>query len=183
MNKMMLKKQTVWLLTMLSLVVVLSVYYVFSDPQGEDIAKLTEEKQAEQEKEASSDKNEADISTEEAGSEAFEALRMEMNDERSKMRSDLTEQVASTELSSEEKLKVYEKIQSLNEASTKERLLESFIKTMGYEDALVRADDSKVRITIKADEHDEEAANEIIRLVHDEVGDLQVVAVEFQNDK
>lgn len=29
---MMLKKQTVWLLTMLSLVVVLSVYYITADP-------------------------------------------------------------------------------------------------------------------------------------------------------
>lgn len=44
---MLLKKQTVWLLTMLSLVVVLSVYYVTSDPAKEDIAATknsTEEK-------------------------------------------------------------------------------------------------------------------------------------------
>lgn len=53
---MMLKKQTVWLLTMLSLVVVLSVYYIMS-PQGENAvtvedtkSKGTEEKKVETEK-------------------------------------------------------------------------------------------------------------------------------------
>ncbi|MBD3858813.1 SpoIIIAH-like family protein [Bacillus sp. 28A-2] len=52
----MLKKQTVWLLTMLSLVVVLSVYYIMS-PQGENAvtvedmkSKGTEEKKTETEK-------------------------------------------------------------------------------------------------------------------------------------
>ena len=37
---MLLKKQTVWLLTMLSLVVVLSVYYVTSDPGENELAAI-----------------------------------------------------------------------------------------------------------------------------------------------
>ena len=41
---MMLKKQTVWLLTMLSLVVVLSVYYIMS-PRGENEGREEDRKQ------------------------------------------------------------------------------------------------------------------------------------------
>ena len=37
---MLLKKQTVWLLTMLSLVVVLSVYYVTSEPKTSDLTAM-----------------------------------------------------------------------------------------------------------------------------------------------
>ena len=47
---MLLKKQTVWLLTMLSLVVVLSVYYITSPEQQQNELALVDEKQ-EQEQE------------------------------------------------------------------------------------------------------------------------------------
>ena len=47
---MLLKKQTVWLLTMLSLVVVLSVYYITSPEQQQNELAAVDEKQ-EQEKE------------------------------------------------------------------------------------------------------------------------------------
>ncbi len=40
----MLKKQTVWLLTMLSLVVVLSVYYITAEPT-KNVANVAEEEQ------------------------------------------------------------------------------------------------------------------------------------------
>lgn len=39
----MLKKQTVWLLTMLSLLIVLSVYYILSPTEGELAINIDEE--------------------------------------------------------------------------------------------------------------------------------------------
>jgi stage III sporulation protein AH len=62
-----------------------------------------------------------------------------------------------------------------------ESVLETMIKTMGYEDALVRANGENIRITVKSDkEHSTADANEIIRLVMSEVGQMKPVAVEFQ---
>ncbi|MFK2824326.1 SpoIIIAH-like family protein [Bacillus sp. B190/17] len=181
---MLLKKQTVWLLTMLSLVVVLSVYYITSPEQlspetaspaeeGDVTVEMTEAKNA------AGDKQTA-IITESAGDEAFDMLRLEMQDDRNKMKEELTAKVASADVSAEDKNSAYEEMERLTELATKENVLETLIKSKGYSDALVRADGESIRITVKSNEHSAAAANEIIRLAKDELGKHQPVAVEFQ---
>ncbi|KAB7708805.1 SpoIIIAH-like family protein [Bacillus aerolatus] len=196
---MLLKKQTVWLLTMLSLVVVLSVYYITSPEQlspetaspaeeGELTTDLTGEKATgdqavtEEAKSTAADKQLA-IITESAGDEAFDMLRLEMQDDRNKMKEELTAKVASADLSAEDKNLAYEEMEKLTELATKENVLETLIKSKGYSDALVRADGENIRITVKSEEHSAAAANEIIRLAKDELGKQQPIAVEFQQAK
>ncbi|WP_433743076.1 SpoIIIAH-like family protein [Falsibacillus pallidus] len=176
---MLLKKQTVWLLTMLSLVVVLSVYYVTSPaPKTSDLAAVQQGKKGDEK--ANADQKGVDVVTEQAGDEVFETLRLEEQDKRSELRQQLTEMVASPDLSAEEKSKAYEQMQQLTELETKEKVLESVIQSMGYKDALVRADGEKVLITVKANEKSAKAANQIIQKVGDELGDMEKIAVEFQ---
>lgn len=186
----MLKKQTVWLLTMFSLVVVLSVYYVTS-PQ------LTEEVAFEQKEEANNEKdlkptdevmqeevaNEEEVTVEQnnaTSDDLFTALRLEIEDERSKLRQELNAIVASNNVSAEEKNKAIDRLQQLSNIAEKEAVLETLIKSKGYDDALVRAHENQVHITVKAKEHSEKAANEIIQLVQSEFGRVQDVAVRFQ---
>ncbi|RIW33642.1 SpoIIIAH-like family protein [Bacillus salacetis] len=186
---MLLKKQTVWLLTMLSLVIVLSVYYITSpSQQAADMANVDENSPAQGEEasketskgEETAADGEVDIVTEAAGDEVFETLRMEFLDQRSKSREDLETKLASADLSIEEKNEAIEQMDQLKELATTETVLETMIKTMGYEDALVRADGEQVRVTVKAKEHSTAEANKIIRLVTDEIGSMQKVAVQFQ---
>jgi stage III sporulation protein AH len=203
---MLLKKQTVWLLTMLSLVVVLSVYYVTSpdgnstenvafeqDGVNEENTDVTTEGDGEEgaEGEAVEEGAEgAEVKIEEAddgsmisaisSDELFTALRMEVDEYRSKVRSQLQTIVASKDVSATEKSEAYEKMTELQEVSTKEDILEMLIKGKGYEDALVRADGGEVRVTVKSKENSRTEANKIIRLVRSEIGDLQEVAVEFE---
>ncbi len=174
---MLLKKQTVWLLTMLSLVVVLSVYYVTSDPELTNVAIGDQE---EENKEISADEKDMKVITEAAGDEAFETIRMDMQDKRSKDLEDLTAQVANPELSTEEKNKLFEKMQQLSELDVKEKTLESLIKNLGYDDALVRADDEQVLITVKADDHSRADAARILQVVREEIGTQLTATVEFQ---
>ncbi|GLY09917.1 SpoIIIAH-like family protein [Bacillus badius] len=193
---MLLKKQTVWLLTMLSLVVVLSVYYITSPEQlspetaapveeGELKTEMAEEQAGgskatmEEAKSAAGDKQ-AEIITESAGDEAFDMLRLEVQDDRNKMKEELTAKVASADLSAEDKNTAYEEMEKLTELATKENVLETLIKSKGYSDALVRADGENIRITVKSNEHSAAAANEIIRMAKDELGKQQPIAVEFQ---
>jgi stage III sporulation protein AH len=191
---MLLKKQTVWLLTMLSLVVVLSVYYITS-PEG-----TTEDFAFEQEGVKESGENTdvtttaegeeegMDVTIEEDGTaistissdELFAQLRMEIEDKRAELREHLTAVVASSEVSAEEKNIAMEKMQELTEIAIKESTIETLIKSKGYADALVRADGGKVRITVKAKEHNNAAANDILLLVASELGELQDVAVTFE---
>lgn len=186
---MLLKKQTVWLLTMLSLVVVLSVYYLTSpEQQQNELAAIEEKKSTEETKNNADDvvssgaKEDAEIITNAAGDEAFETLRMQLQDERSQMKEDLTKRIASTDLPVEDRSEAKEQMDELNEIAQKELLLETLIKSMNYEDVLVRADGDQVNITVKAEKQSRAEANKIIQTVRSELGPLHAV-VEFQMAK
>lgn len=83
----MLKKQTVWLLTMLSLMVVLSVYYIFSS-NGNDLAFVNDGQETATEDAVPATQSEEDIEVENIenvdSDELFTTIRMEIQDERSR---------------------------------------------------------------------------------------------------
>ncbi|XJZ26179.1 SpoIIIAH-like family protein [Bacillota bacterium Lsc_1132] len=187
---MLLKKQTVWLLTMLSLVVVLSVYYITTPQQkGNDLATVEQKakKQLDQNKSATSkvqDKSGKTVVSTVAGDDAFTALRMQLDDQRSQTKDELQAEIASTDLPADKRSAAIDQMKKLNETAQKEEVLETLIKTMGYEDALVRADGEKVKIIVKSQKkHTTAAANDIIQLVKKEIGETNYVAVEFQPAK
>ncbi|WP_175639755.1 SpoIIIAH-like family protein [Metabacillus schmidteae] len=233
---MMLKKQTVWLLTMLSLVVVLSVYYVTSPEGGtsnvvmtgeeqkasesdsatteegqEQVAKeeSTEGESAEaaepNEKTEATEPNETSEKTEDAeagkegevqteeledgtvissssvsSDELFTELRMQLDDQRNELKEQLQTIVASNDASATEKSDAYDEMEALNDAARKEMLLETLIKSKGFDDALVRADGNNVKITVKAKEHNASSANQIMTLVRDEMENMDEVIVTFE---
>ncbi|MDT2045513.1 stage III sporulation protein AH [Priestia aryabhattai] len=197
---MLLKKQTVWLLTMLSLVVVLSVYYMTTpespqsnvavvDQQEENTKKEAGKEDAKEPAKEDTKKENAKSTTESKttvsnveSDELFTALRLELIDERSKLKEELQEVAASKNVSATEVSKAMDKIDQLSELAEKEAVIETLIKSKGYEDALVRADGSEVNITVKTEKHSKAKANEIIQLVKKELGQKEV-AVEFQPTK
>src|SRR5699024_2987002 len=91
----MLKKQTVWLLTMLSLMIVLSAYYLMSDK--EDFAYVETEQEVSQENKENEENSEVEIDevTEVENDDILTMIRMEMDDERSMKKDRLKEIVAS----------------------------------------------------------------------------------------
>ncbi|PMC39569.1 stage III sporulation protein AH [Bacillus sp. UMB0899] len=224
---MMLKKQTVWLLTMLSLVVVLSVYYVTSPEGGtsnvvmtgeeqkasESDSATTEEGQEQVAKEESTEGEsaeatepnetsektedaeagkEGEVQTEEledgtvissssvSSDELFTELRMQLDDQRNELKEQLQTIVASNDASATEKSDAYDEMEALNDAARKEMLLETLIKSKGFDDALVRADGNNVKITVKAKEHNASSANQIMTLVRDEMENMDEVIVTFE---
>ncbi|MFF2286347.1 SpoIIIAH-like family protein [Peribacillus butanolivorans] len=199
---MLLKKQTVWLLTMLSLVVVLSVYYLTA-PE-ENAADMTATEQTESKTESkmeskteskteskgetksdkeTSSKNAAGSSVTIASGDEFESLRMQIEDERAKLNEELTVKMGNTELSAEEREDAYAKIEQLSETKVKENIIENLIVAMDYNAALVRVDGTDVKVSVKADKQSKTEANNIIRLVRKEVDDAQNVVVDFQPEK
>ena len=100
----MLKKQTVWLLTMLSLMIVLSVYYMMSDT--EDFAYIQTGDENEEQTVEQSDSEDSDIEVEDIrpvqGSELFTTIRMELEDERNIKKDRLKEIVASSNATTSE---------------------------------------------------------------------------------
>ncbi|HDR4911707.1 TPA: SpoIIIAH-like family protein [Bacillus cereus] len=205
----MLKKQTVWLLTMLSLVVVLSVYYVTTPdkmntaspatgekigqekqgtdkavtneapketPKKENTSKETINKETDKKENAKKEtsKKEGNVSVQ-SSDENFTALRMQMEDQRSEQKAKLQEVMSSTKASATEKNKAKENFDAITTMETKQELLETVIKSQGgYPDALVRADGTDIRVTVKAAKHSQKEANKIIQLVRSEGGSKHV---------
>ncbi|MEE3953257.1 SpoIIIAH-like family protein [Peribacillus frigoritolerans] len=197
---MLLKKQTVWLLTMLSLVVVLSVYYLTAPEENAADMTATEQMEKEENKTESKTENKAETKGENktekenskntegssvtiASGDEFESLRMQIEDERAKLNEELTAKMGNTELSAEERDDAYAKIEQLSETKVKENIIENLIVAMDYNAALVRVDGTDVKVSVKADKQTKTEANNIIRLVRKEVSDAQNVVVDFQPEK
>ncbi|MFB5250063.1 SpoIIIAH-like family protein [Bacillus cereus] len=209
----MLKKQTVWLLTMLSLVVVLSVYYVTTpdkmntatpatsekmgqEKQGADKAvtkettkettnkETTKENTSKETTNKETDKKENDKKetskkdanvTVQSSDENFTALRMQMEDQRSAEKVRLQEVINSTKSSVTEKSKAKDNFDAITTMEAKQELLETVIKSQGgYKDALVRADGTDIKVTVKSAKHSQKEANKIIQLVRSEGGSKDV---------
>lgn len=189
---MVLKKQTVWLLTMLSLVIVLSVYYVTSP--GDQYALMTNEEEQEGTEEQAAMENEdsmngAEVAVEEledgtyvsstSSDELLTQLRLQIDEERARLREELQTVAASVEVTAEEKSKALDKIQTLHDVATKEKILETLIRAdKSYADALVKAEGNEVRVIVNANEKSKKAANQIMQMVRDEMGN-KMVRVEF----
>ncbi|QPC46828.1 SpoIIIAH-like family protein [Mangrovibacillus cuniculi] len=203
---MLVKKQTVWLLTMLSLVAVLSIYYVTAPPgnTGGDLALVAQEEGQEgtekgtktegeqEEQHEESDETSADT-TETSGNvvtteldEEFETARLAMDMERSRLIEELETKVGSAnEFSADEINSAYEEIATIRETMSQEDVLEQLIVSMGFgvTDALVMADGPNVRVTVKSsEEHNKTLANSVMQLVNEQMDGHQVVAVVFQPD-
>lgn len=187
---MLLKKQTVWLLTMLSLVVVLSVYYLTSPDQSSNPTATKEEEQSKQETAKSdatketaetTDSDETSKVTISSEDDEFEALRMNIQDERAKMNEEYTTLLEDTDLSAEKRNEAIEAMDQLSDANITESILETAIMQLDYAAALVRIDGKKVNVTVKTEKTLEPvAAAEIMNIVETELDDAEDVAINFQ---
>ncbi|BAM47302.1 SpoIIIAH-like family protein [Amphibacillus xylanus] len=192
----MLKKQTVWLLTLLSLTIVLSVFYMNS-PDSDDFSFVFQEKSKEDTEKTAGDLSDlnqnltstsdlegtdledmvSSVSTED---DLFTLIRMELAQSRSSQMEKLESVVASGTASADEKNTAFEELTRINQLSTKELIVEESLKAeYGYPDVLVRSMEDTVIVTVKTDQLSDKEANEIMRTVYDEFGALQV-EVKFQ---
>ncbi len=174
----MLKKQTVWLLTMLSLMIVLSVYYIMS-PSGDDLAFVNTGSSDSQETSGKDTSEDEDIDVDMANvgrDELFTTIRMEMQDERNMAIERLEDIVASSSASVEEKDKALKDIDRLEDISAKETILEEMILSNNeYKDVLVRSEDDKVQVHVISPELSPTEVVNIMQVVRDEFGDIPVI--------
>lgn len=189
----MLKKQTIWLLTMLSLMVILSAYYML-DPErekesqayiealkekGENIEENVQPEEAKNKEEGVEENKQEEPTIEAQEEDMFQTLRLERDGHRSMMKEEYTQIIASNETPAEMKTDAYQKMEQLQEVTQKETMLESLIRSKGYEDALVRTEGEQVRIIVKSAQLTKKEANQLMMIAMDELGHKNV-AVEYQ---
>ncbi|MFJ7933762.1 SpoIIIAH-like family protein [Sporosarcina sp. NPDC096371] len=172
-------KRTVWFLTLLSLVAVISIYSFKEKPMTLDgitlFAKESKDSPTLTEKGDGTGKT-APVFAEQY---LFEAMRMEASNERSKIREQLTMKVGSPDYTAAEKSDALDQMAKIDKRETAEALMELEIIALGYPEAFVRAEeDGAVKVTVMSTEGQSKTlAAEITQHVltsWEDVGDVKV---------
>lgn len=165
----MINKKSLWFLTLFSLILVLSIYYITMPSE----LLLTSSKKTQDEK-----SDEVNVEVEE--SNLLVALRLESDEEVSKEIEDLKLILTNAESSVEDKNEAYEKIKVLNDNRGEEEKLESQIKDNYKLDAFVKINDNQIQVTVNSSDHSESLANNIMRLIQSNYKDSKYITVKFQ---
>lgn len=167
----MINKKSLWFLTLFSLILVLSIYYI---TMPSELLLTTNSNKI-------SEKTEEDTPTVTIEkSDILVALRSESDDTMTKEVNSLKEVITNSESSIEEKNKAYEKIKELNDKRGEEEKLEEQIKSAYSLDSYVKIKENEINVTISSDKHDEKLANNIIRTIQENYKDQKYITVKFQ---
>lgn len=172
-------KRTVWFLTLLSLVAVISIYYMKGKaPMSFDGIQLFTDEITETVNVTDNAKDETTPVF--AKSYLFDEMRMEVSNQRSKLKEQLESKMTSSEYTAEEKNKAYDEMANLTKLESTEALMELEIKAMGYPEAFVRTEDGKVKVTVLSTEgHSTTMAEEIVRYIKTNWEEARTVMVDF----
>ena len=150
----MINKRSLWFLTLFSLILVLSIYYI---TMPSELLLTTDKSQVNNNDNYTN--SEPTISVEE--SDLLVALRVESDEEMTKEIEDLQLVLTNTESSVDEKNKAYEKIKQLNDNRGEEEKLETQIKENYKLDSFVKITNGQINVTVNSSEHSESLANNI----------------------
>lgn len=169
----MINKKSLWFLTLFSLILVLSVYYVTMPNE----LLLTNNNQMKTE---IKDKNDSNVSLKVMESSVLVALRVEADEEMLKEIDDLKKILMDTESSVEEKNNAFEKMKDLNVTRGEEEKLEKKIQDEFKLKAFVKVNGDQVRVVVASEEHDTNLANKIMRSIQENYTNKMYVSVKFQ---
>ena len=175
----MINKKNLWFLTLFSLILVLSVYYITMPNElllTNNTAKV--QKTDKDTKKEESVSKETKVSVEQ--SEILEALRVNLEEERQEIKANLEALLTKANATTEEKNSAYEQIQTLNQVKGQEMTLEAKIKKKYNFPAFVKIEDKQITVVIDNDKHDTELANNIMRLIQEEFKEKVYVTVQFK---
>ena len=166
----MINKKNLWFLTLFSLVLVLSVYYVTmpSELLVTGNGKVTINNN-------DSDKN---ISVKE--SDILTSLRVEA-DNQLKQEMDVLKQVlTNTDVSVDEKNSAFEELKLLNQLKGKEEKLEDLIKSTYNLGSFIKKDNDQIRVVVESTDTSASLANNIMRTIQNQFDDKMYISVKFQ---
>lgn len=162
----MINKKNLWFLTLFSLVLVLSIYYV-TMPSEVFSGNLVEN--------TSSDDLDIDVSE----TSLIGALKLEDDASVMKEINELKGKITDSEASVDDKNKAFEELKLINKNSSKEETIEEEIKNLCSCENFVKIDGDNVRVVLDSDETSSTFANKIMRLVQDSFDEKMYISVKF----
>lgn len=168
----MMKKKNLWFLTLFSLVLVLSVYYVTMPNDLLAVSSTTSGSKG-------SDKNSEEEVVSTTETDSIEALKVEDDTKTKDTLNELQKKLTNSDTSVEEKNKAYEEIKDLNNNSGLEDNLEASIKSQYKCNAFTKIEDNTVKVVVDNCDNSKSLANNIMRLVQEQFDKKMYISVQF----
>lgn len=155
----MINKKSIWFMTLFSLIIVLSVYYITIpreiNYENKPVVKIEE-------------------------STILTALRVQADKEMESMMNDLRFILSGIDTTSEEKSNAYDKLKELNIIRGKEEKLEEMIKKTYNLSSFVKINDDQIRVVVLSDNHDSKIADNIMKSIQSEFETYKYISVKFE---
>ena len=163
----MINKQSILLLTLFSLILVLSVYYITMPDEFVASANKTVK-----------ENNKEVVEIKE--SEVISTLKVEKEEEREEKIKELQTILTNDKSTTEEKNNAYEELKNINVLKGKEDEISNKITKQYKIENFVQIKDDQVRVILIKDNHDATLANDIMNLVQESFDSKVYISVKFQ---
>lgn len=163
----MINKKNLWFLTLFSLVLVLSIYYVTMPNELLLTSNGVED-----------GNNDKQLNVKE--SSIISALKVEDNNSTLKEIGTLKEILTKEDSSVDDKNKAFDALKLINQISSKEELLEEKIMNNYSLDSFVKIDGDQIRVVIESETHDNDLANKIMKTIQKEFDTKQYISIQFK---
>lgn len=173
----MINKQSLWFLTLFSLILVLSVYYITMPNEllitnnGTDKTNDTS---------VSNEQEDSSVNVSIQQSEVLVTMRVELDEEREKMMSELEETLTSDTATALEKNDAFEQMKVLNEVKAQEKNLEDQIKNTFSLDSFVKIDGNNIKVVVIKKDHDSSLANQIMKKIQENFQEKKAITIKFE---
>lgn len=169
----MINKKSLWFLTLFSLILVLSVYYITMPSElliGNNSNYVNNI--------VDTDSKQPVVTTTE--SEILVALRVEAETQMMKQIDEYESVLTSKDSTVDQKNNAFENIKLLNVKRSEEESLEEKILSEYKLKSFVKIDNDQIRVVVSGEKHDATLANNIMRLVQSNYKEKMYISVKFQ---
>ncbi len=164
----MINKQSLWFLTLLTLVLVLGVYYVTMPNELLKSKAILE-----------SVNSEIEVNVEE--SDKLVSLRVERDEKLETTMKELQNVLTSATTSVEEKNSAFEELKLLNLTKGKEEELENKLLDIYKIKSFIEINGDQIKVTVNSKEHNSTLANNIMRSIQEEYNKKMYIIVKFES--
>ena len=164
-----MNKKNLWFLTLFSLIIVLSIYYI-TMPTDLMIEEYKEEETAVSEEIVEEDS-------------VLVSLRVEAEEEYLKELESLKTVLNNADSTVDEKNNAFEQIKSLSNIKGEQEKLEEKLSEAISSNVFVRIDGNQIKVVVAKKEPETKLANQIMRLVQENYKNKMYITVKFQSSK
>ena len=170
----MINKQSLWFLTLFSLILVLSVYYL---TMPNDLLVSNNSKAMKTEK---TSKELDDIEATVKESELLVTMRVNLESDREEKIKDLRGTLTNEEATPEEKNSAYEQIKYITNLTSQESSLEKKIKKEFGIDSFINIDKNNIKVVAIKKDHDVNLANSMMKAIQSEFENKMSITIQFE---